>query len=49
MFEGKKKRGEFVNSVESALFGEFNSGQIREFPNVRIKQSTWIPFICFTP
>ena len=48
LFEGKKKRGEFINSVESALFGEFNSGQIREFPNVRIKQSTWIPFICFT-
>ncbi len=49
MFEGKKKRGQFINSVESALFGEFNCGQIKEFPNVRIKKSTWISYICFQP
>ena len=47
MFDGKNKRGKFINSVESALFGEFNCGQIKEFPNIRIKKSTWIPFICF--
>ncbi len=40
---------EFINSVEKALFGEFNSGQIKEFPTVRIKVSDWVPYVCYKP
>lgn len=40
MIEIKQKEAqlqtEYINSVERALFGEFNSGQIKDFPTVRI-------------
>ena len=40
---------EYINSVEKALFGEFNGGQIKDFPSVRIKNASWIEYICFKP
>lgn len=53
MLEIKKKeeelQTEFINSIEKALFGEFNSGQIKDFPSIRIKRSTWLEFICYEP
>jgi hypothetical protein len=30
---------EFLNSVEKSLFGEFNKGQLKDHPSVRIKES----------
>jgi hypothetical protein len=46
MIEIKKKeellKTEFINSIEKALFGEFNNGQIKDFPSVRIKNSNWL-------
>lgn len=38
---------EFLNSIETAIFGEFNNGQIEGFPKIRIKSSTWVDYICF--
>ena len=40
---------QFINSVERALFGEFNNGQIKDFPVVRLKRSTWLEYIYFKP
>ena len=40
---------EFLNSVDKALFGEFNNAQMPDFPSVRVKKSDWIEFICFKP
>ena len=40
---------EFLNSVEKSLFGEFNKGQLKDHPSVRIKESDWIEYICFKP
>ncbi|CDW82479.1 UNKNOWN [Stylonychia lemnae] len=40
---------EFINSVEKALFGEFNSGQIKDFPSVRMKKSLWVLYVCYQP
>ena len=39
----------YINSIETALFGEFNNGQLENFPKVRLGRSHWIPFICFQP
>ena len=36
----------FINSVERALFGEFNNGQLENFPAVRLKKSHWLDMIC---
>jgi HEPN domain-containing protein len=38
---------EFLNSIEKALFGEFNNAQYPDFPTVRIKKSDWIELVCF--
>jgi hypothetical protein len=40
---------EFLNSIEKSLFGEYNAGQIPDFPSVRVKNSDWIELICFKP
>jgi len=40
---------EFLNSVDKALFGEFNNAQMPDFPSVRVKKSDWIELICFKP
>lgn len=40
---------EFINSIEKAIFGEFNGGQLKDFPSVRVKASTWIPYECYQP
>lgn len=40
---------EFLNSVEKALFGEFNNSQVPDFPSVRIKKADWIEIIPFKP
>lgn len=42
---------EFMNSVENALFGAFNNGQLNteHFPTVRYKDSDWVEQICFEP
>lgn len=40
---------EFLNSVETSLFGEFNNAQLPDFPSIRIKNSDWVEFICFKP
>ena len=29
------------------MFGEFNNGQLEEFPVVRLKKSYWLPYIVF--
>ena len=39
-----------MNSVENSLFGQYNGGQLRDFPTVRVKTcDDWIDLICFTP
>jgi hypothetical protein len=40
---------EFLNSVDRALFGEFNHAQMPDFPTVRVKRSDWIELICCRP
>ena len=40
---------EFLNTVDRALFGEFNHAQMPDFPTVRVKKSDWIELICFKP
>ena len=40
---------EFLNTVDQALFGEFNHAQMPDFPTVRVKKSDWIELICFKP
>ena len=40
---------EFLNTVERALFGEFNNAQMPDFPTVRVKKSDWIELICCKP
>lgn len=40
---------EFINSIESALFGEFNNGQVENFPTIRFKKAHWIEWVCFQP
>jgi hypothetical protein len=37
----------FINQIEIALFGEFNNGQLENFPKVRFRQSHWLPYVCF--
>ena len=38
---------QYINQVEKALFGTFNNGQLPDFPKVRLKECTWLPYICF--
>ena len=40
---------EFLNSVDRALFGEFNHAQMPDFPTIRVKKSDWIELICCRP
>lgn len=39
----------FINSIETALFGEFNAAQIKDFPTVRIFKSYWLSYTCYQP
>lgn len=47
--QSQKMKIEYINSIESALFGEFNNAQLENFPKVRLKQSYWVPYCCFKP
>ena len=39
---------EFLNSVENSLFGQYNAGQMDNFPTVRVKNcNDWVDLICF--
>lgn len=38
----------YINQIEKALFGEFNNAQ-RSFPRVRLKNTHWLPYVCFRP
>jgi hypothetical protein len=40
---------EFLNSVEKALFGEFNNAQVPDFPSVRVKKADWVELVPFKP
>ena len=40
---------EFINHVEKSLFGEFNNGQLPDFPTVRLRECYWLPYVCFKP
>ena len=43
------KGSEFLNSVESSLFGEFTNGQSKNLPAIRVKKQDWVELICFKP
>lgn len=38
---------QYINQIEKSLFGEFNNGQLDDFPRVRLKQAHWLPYVCF--
>jgi hypothetical protein len=38
---------QYINQVEKSLFGEFNNGQLEDFPKVRLKKAHWLPYVCF--
>ena len=38
---------QYINSIEKALFGEFNNGQLEDFPVVRLKKSHWLTYVVF--
>ena len=40
---------EYINSVERALFGQFNDGQQESIPKVRLSKSTWLEYVVFKP
>ena len=40
---------QFINHVEKALFGEFNNGQLPDFPKTRLMKCHWLPYVCFKP
>jgi hypothetical protein len=40
---------QYINQIEKALFGEFNNGQLADFPKVRLKKATWLSYVCFKP
>ena len=40
---------EYLNSVEKALFGQFNNGQNEAVPKVRLAKSHWLDWVCFEP
>lgn len=43
----KQMNIQYINSIEKALFGEFNNGQLEDFPVVRLKKSHWLSYIVF--
>ena len=47
--EEERMEIEYLNSIEKALFGQFNNGQIDSVPKVRLMKSTWLDWICFKP
>ena len=47
--ESEKFNVQYLNKVEKALFGEFNNGQLDDFPKVRLKHAHWLPYVCFKP
>lgn len=40
---------EYLNTIEKALFGQFNNGQDDNIPKVRLQRSTWLEWVCFEP
>ena len=40
---------EYLNTIEKALFGQFNNGQDDNIPKVRLQRSTWLEWACFEP
>ena len=46
--EEEKMEIEFLNSIENALFGQFNNGQM-DCPKIRLMKCTWLDWICFKP
>ena len=53
MLEIKKEEDsmniEYLNTIEKALFGQFNNGQDDSIPKVRLQYSTWLDWVCFEP
>ena len=53
MLEIKKEEDamniEYLNSIEKALFGQFNNGQDEQIPKVRLMKSHWLDWVCFEP
>ncbi len=53
MLEIKKEEDsmniEYLNTIDKALFGQFNNGQEDSVPKVRLQNSSWLEWICFEP
>ena len=53
MLEIKKEEDamniEYLNSIEKALFGQFNNGQDESIPKIRLMKSYWLDWVCFEP
>lgn len=47
--EEEKMNIEYINSVEKALFGQFNDGQQESIPKVRLSKSHWLEYVVFKP
>lgn len=45
--QAEKFNVQYLNKIEKALFGEFNNGQLEDFPKVRLKKCHWLPYVCF--
>ena len=40
---------QYLDSIEKSLFGDFNNGQINDFPAIRLKKSDWLEYVCIQP